>query len=517
MHIVHPLIKKSTIESRKYQEIIVNKALSRNTLVVAPTALGKTVIAIFVAAERLNRFPSSSVVMLSPTRPLVNQHTMSFRRFLDIPEDSINMLTGNTLPVEREELWRKSRVICATPQVVKNDLANEKYDLSNVSLLVFDEAHRCTGNYPYALIAGEYMESSKWPLILGLTASPGGEKSRIEEVKTRLHIEHIEVRTERDTDVKPYVKGITIEWKKVSLPEPMLKIRNLLNELLTERLNSLRSMGIHLPHDQKISKKDLLLLRQKIQEELSKGGENPLFYSMLSGVVMCINLSHAVELLETQGLDALVRYFERLQKQSSRAARSLLKEAGFIRAVRLAENFSTEIYHPKLDILVDIIRKEAKQDKRIIVFAHYRDSAERIKTELDGLEKVKPVRFVGQTSKERDKGLTQKEQLEILKSFREGKYNVLVATSVAEEGLDIPKVDLVVFYEPVPSEIRSIQRRGRTGRGRAGRVVVLITKGTRDEGFYWSSYHRERRMRRILGELKGDNKSTVGQRILKDY
>ncbi|MEE9593903.1 MAG: DEAD/DEAH box helicase [Candidatus Hydrothermarchaeales archaeon] len=516
MFVVHPIIKDSTIESRRYQETITKKALTGNTLVVAPTALGKTVIAVLEAAERLRLFSESSVLMLSPTRPLVNQHSNSFRRFLDLPEESINAFTGHTPPIEREDLWRTSTVVCATPQVVKNDLANGRYALTNTSLVIFDEAHRCTGDYPYSLIAHEYMETSKWPLILGLTASPGSEKSKIDEVKERLHIENIEIRTDGDPDVKPYVKGMRVDWKHVTLPEPMVKIQSLLNELLRKRVKSLRSMGAQISPEPNVSKKDLLALRQKIQEKLSEE-EAPMLYSMLSGVVACINLSHASELLETQGLGTLIKYFERLQKQKTRAAKGLLKEARFIRAMRLAENFSSEINHPKLNALLDVIRDEAAHDKRIIVFAHYRDSAEMITTELRKLEGIKPVRFVGQASKESDKGLSQKEQLEILEDFRGDVYNVLVATSVAEEGLDIPKVDLVVFYEPVPSEIRSIQRRGRTGRARAGKVVILMTKGTRDEGVYWSSYHKERRMRRILQELKEDYEPESGQRALKDF
>jgi len=516
MHVIHPLIKESTIESRKYQESLTERALTGNTLVVAPTALGKTVIAILAAAERLRKFPDSTIIMLSPTRPLVNQHLTSFRKFLNFPEDTINSFTGYTPPLDREELWRNSQMVCATPQVVRNDLKNGHYNLTNVSLIIFDEAHRCTGNYPYSLIANEYVETSKHPLILGLTASPGGDKTKIDEVRENLYIENIEIRTENDPDVRPYVKGMKMDWKLVKLPEPMLKIQKLLNELLKERLKSIRSLGINIPADPRISKKDLLALRKETQERLLEE-KSPMLFSVLSGVVACINLSHATELLETQGLETLVKYFERMQKQTTRAAKGLLKEAKFVRAVRLAENLSSEIHHPKLDALVKIVRDGTSDDKRIIVFAHYRDSAERIVTELKKIKGIDPVRFVGQASKEGDKGLSQKEQLEILEAFRDGDYNVLVATSVAEEGLDIPKVDLVVFYEPVPSEIRSIQRRGRTGRARSGKVVVLVTKGTRDEGVYWSSYHKERRMRRILSELKGDYTPPHGQQALKDF
>ena len=133
-------------------------------------------------------------------------------------------------------------------------------------------------------------------------------------------------------------------------------------------------------------------------------------------------------------------------------------------------------------------------DSRVIVFTNYRDTAEIVANALSGVPGIVPIRFVGQGSRHKDKGLTQKQQGEILDKFRAGEYNVLVATSVAEEGLDIPSTDLVLFYEPIPSEIRSIQRKGRTGRQHKGRVIVLVTKGTRDEAYYWSSKNKEKKM-----------------------
>jgi Fanconi anemia group M protein len=99
--------------------------------------------------------------------------------------------------------------------------------------------------------------------------------------------------------------------------------------------------------------------------------------------------------------------------------------------------------------------------------------------------------------------------VEIIEKFSKGEFNVLVATSVAEEGLDIPSTDLVVFYEPVPSEIRTIQRRGRTGRRRPGRVVVLVTKDTRDEIYYYSARRKEKRMHQELERLRRELKQKI--------
>jgi len=118
---------------------------------------------------------------------------------------------------------------------------------------------------------------------------------------------------------------------------------------------------------------------------------------------------------------------------------------------------------------------------------------------LKNIEGARPVEFVGQRE-----GLTQKEQIQRISDFRDGVHNVLVGTSVSEEGLDIPAMDLAVFYEPVPSEIRSIQRRGRVGRQKVGRVIFLITRRTRDEAYFWSAKNKEARMHKTLYRMKAN-------------
>jgi len=211
MYVSHPLIRENTIESRVYQEVIVASAASASTLVCAPTALGKTVIAVMLAAHRLEKLPGSKVLMLSPTKPLANQHAESFKKFLKIPEDEIVVLTGHTPPAKRLEAWKTSKVISATPQVIQNDLISGAYTLSDVSLLIFDEAHRAVGDYPYPFIAGRYRKNAKNPLVLALTASPGSSRDKILEVLENLGIKNIEIKTEDDPDVSPYIKGIKIK------------------------------------------------------------------------------------------------------------------------------------------------------------------------------------------------------------------------------------------------------------------------------------------------------------------
>ncbi|MEE0941897.1 MULTISPECIES: DEAD/DEAH box helicase [unclassified Methanobrevibacter] len=527
-YINHPLLKKDAIESRLYQQILAGDVLKKgNTMVVAPTALGKTIVAILVAADRLNKVKNSKVLVLAPSKPLAIQHEDSFKEFLTLPCTSI---TGAIKTDERVKRWEESRIICATPQTVESDLLNGRYDLGSVSLIVFDECHHGVGSYSYVYLASRYVRESKFNLILGLTASPGSDKSKINEVCKNLYIQNIVVKTEDDTDVKPYFNPVEIDWVRIKMSEELEKIKVHVNKALKIRLKALKNMGII--KTVSVGKTDVLKARGRIQGEIARttNPDKELFQaiSILSAV---INLQHAEELIETQGVSTFNKYVARLRKKKTKAAKSLLWDDNFSRAVKLARNAEKNGWeHPKLRELSKILKKELglgdgqtklqstrftenedDTSSKIIVFTQYRDTLEMIhqKLEKDG---IKSAKFFGQAAKDGKKGLTQKQQKAIIKSFRMGEYDVLLSTSVAEEGIDIPAVDLVILYEPVPSEVRMIQRRGRTGRKRTGRVKVLVTNGTRDEAYFWSSINKEHHMKNQLIDddvLKELNQSAV--------
>lgn len=521
-YVQHPLIKPNSIEARTYQQVIFSTAIKGNTLVVLPTGMGKTQIAIMVAAHRLASIQRSKVLMMAPTRPLALQHRQSFCRFMTLPEREFQVLTGETPPARRKELWRNSRLVFATPQVVEHDLLAGRLSLGDFSLLIFDEAHRAVGDYPYAFIAERYVREAMDPLILALTASPGADAARIEEVKRNLFIEHVEIRGEKDLDVLPYVKPIEIEWRRLELPKEFVEVKQLLEGQLKEQLALLRAHGF-ISHARGVGKRDLLEVQKKIQAAV-QGPERPpeKFYAALVAQAAAIRLCHAIELLETQGLAALERYLARLLRRArmpgaTKALKVLANDPRTWRAFRSVQRLREGVEHPKLEEAARVLRAqfEREPNSRAIVFAHYRDSVDRLFEVLDKLPGIRPVKFIGQAARGTDAGMSQREQAQILEAFRAGEYNVLISTSVGEEGLDIPSVDLVLFYEAVPSEIRSIQRRGRTGRAGPGRVVVLLAKGTRDEAFYWSSVRKEQRMREALAKEAPPQRE--GQKVLSDF
>ena len=504
--VTHPLLRRGAVEERAYQVNIAKACLSRSTLVVLPTGMGKTVVAAMVIAEILRR-KGGKILFLAPTKPLVEQHAASLKDILLV--EPIAVFTGEvTSPEDRELLWRESKIVASTPQVIRNDLKAERISLEDVSLIVFDEAHRAVGDYAYVDVAAAYKDVPD-RLVLGMTASPGSSAEKILEVCSHLGIVAVEIRTEFDADVVSYVQGMTIDRIPVEAPDVAKEIRSLLETVRDEQVERLKKIGFF-KGKAKISTRDILAAGDEVRKRLDSGEKDGRLFGAMTAQAIAMKANHATTLAETQGMEALRSYFERLEQDSrSRADVQFLKHAKVQEAVKLARETSVE--HPKLKKTAWIVREQfmQKPDSKVIVFTHYREMSELVTQELAKLPGIKPVRFVGQASRGEDVGLKQKEQVDILNRFRSGEVNVIVATSIGEEGLDIPQVDLVVFYEPVPSEIRTIQRRGRTGRSAKGRVVMLVTKDTRDEAFLYSAKRKERKMHEELDRLRRELRQKI--------
>lgn len=497
----------SNFEPRLYQETILSTCVDKNCLVVLPTGMGKTAIAMLLAVQRLKNFPQSKILFLAPTKPLAEQHLNTFKKYVAFDESKLVLFTGEVPPDVREQMWKDAKIVFSTPQGLENDVISKKILLDDVSLLVFDEAHRAVGDYAYVFIAKQYQRQAKFPKVLALTASPGSDLEKIDEVCKNLFIEGVEIRTDKDPDVQPYIQEMNIKWVKVDLPEQFIEIKHFLENCLKSKLNDMKSLGITKSVDF-FSKRDLLAMQADFHAKMSSGERDFTMMRAVSLLAELMKAQHALELLESQGITALNNYMTKIFSEAKttkvKAVKNLVQDlhfkSAFIKAQKL---FEAGVEHPKLAELEKIMAEEFKANSKakIILFTQYRDSASKIYDIISKIRGVFPVIFVGQ-AKKGDTGLSQKKQIEILQQFSDGFYNVLIATSVAEEGLDIPRVDLVIFYEPIPSAIRTIQRRGRTGRQEKGRVIVLMAKGTRDEGYRWSAFNKEKRMHTILDTLK---------------
>jgi len=461
---------------RAYQLAIYNSVKEKgNTLVVLPTGLGKTLIALMLIKDYSDK---GRCLFLTPTKPLAKQHYETIIKVLGYPEGEITLMTGDLTPKKRKEEYGK-KVIVATPQTIRNDLKS-KILSPEFSLIIFDECHRTVGDYAYTFIA----EKCEDALIVGLTASPGGKNERIQEVLSHLRIKNIEIRTSLDEDVKQYVQESMITWVPVNLSPLLRKIKQNIDAMISVHARRLSAMGFVPPLKHKGR---FMELRNRILNMRHNSK-----YHILVEYSILLNLLHMSELLETQGIHALRGYIQKTEEKKSKSAKRLMADPKFVELKQLI--IDREEDHPKMNKLMGLVKK--LDGKKMIIFAQYRAQIAKIESELKN-NGVVAKQFVGKKD-----GFTRKMQEKIIQDFRNDEFDVLVASSIGEEGLDIPAVDSVIFYEPIPSEIRSIQRRGRAARLKKGEVYVLMTRGTRDEYYHWSSTRKEKQMKEILERMK---------------
>jgi Fanconi anemia group M protein len=496
---------REKIEEREYQEKIFDACKAGNTLVVLPTGLGKTIISAMLVDHRLQKYPNSRALFLAPTKPLLNQHMRTFSELMNL---KLGIASGSVSGKEREKLYSESQLVFATPQTIGNDMEKGRIDFSNFSLLIVDEAHHTVGNYSYVKIAKEYLQASVHPLILGLTASPASEREKIRTICSNLQITNVEIRSEEDSDVIPYIKRKEVEEVKVDLSSDLIDLANRVKIMIKDSIIELQSAGLLKNTMQsKINRVTILLLQKSLQRQMFSGKRS--FY-LIRGIILTsklLKLYHAYNLVATQSLSAFFNFLLKIESGKAKTDKELASDPKFIYLRERAEELlNNGVEHPKLEKLVYLLGSYFSEDKKAIIFAQYRDTVDAIYSRIRVLNGVRPVKFIGQGKG----GLSQKEQISIIKDFEEGVYNVLVSTSVSEEGMSIKGVDIAVFYETIPSAIRNIQRRGRVGRFAAGRIFILITSGTNDEGYYWLSKRREKSMKRIIKNIK-ENPETIRQ------
>jgi len=313
----YPLIKKGSLEYRLYQDVVFKAIRNKNTLVILPTSLGKTVIATLLCAEFLYKYKSKKILVMAPTKPLVAQHMSSFFSVLEIPEDIVAIVSGKNQPQSRLAIWNHTglRLVFATPEVVRNDLVEDRLSLDEFSLLVFDEAHRAVKDYAYTSIAKYYLQQSSSPIIFAMTASPGSERGRVKEVCNNLSIEQIEYRNEEDPLVKPYVNPIETTWQWFTIPQEYKYISSICRRMLDEKLKFLIERGLlRKKNPQWIFKRDLIDLGEEIQFKLELTMEElrgPL-YSALMQQSSALTLMYCAELIESQGSESLKAFFDRI-------------------------------------------------------------------------------------------------------------------------------------------------------------------------------------------------------------
>ncbi|XP_072895713.1 Fanconi anemia group M protein isoform X2 [Hemitrygon akajei] len=524
---------------RTYQFNMVRAALFQNTLVCLPTGMGKTFIAAVLMYNFYRWYPTGKIVFMAPTKPLVAQQIEACYKVMGIPQNHMAEMTGHTQVLNRQGIWKTRRVFFLTPQVMMNDLSRGACPAANVKCLVVDEAHKALGNHAYCQVVKELCNHTLQFRILALTATPGGDVKAVQQVISNLMIAHLEVRSEDSVDVQPYSHQRHVEKFVIPLGPELTAIQSLYLEVLQTFTRRLLKTGT-LFHKEvgNLTKYQLVLSREQFRKN-----PPPNIAGVQRGMIegdyaICISLYHGYELLLQMGMWSLYTYLEGIMdgsKGMTRACNELCRNAVFMEMYEQlkamfssrsslasshmgSENKNQFIYsHPKLKKLEEVVvnhfqswaasrdpntsgGKDDSRNTRVMIFSSYRHSVQEIAEMLSNHRPlVQVMTFVGHASGKNTKGFTQKEQLEVMRCFREGGYNVLVSTCVGEEGLDIGEVDLIICFDAQKSPIRMIQRMGRTGRKREGRIVVLLAEGREERTYNQSQCSKRSIYKTILG------------------
>lgn len=523
---------------RDYQYSIVARGLYHNMLVALPTGLGKTFIAATIMLNWFRWTVDAQIVFVAPTKPLVSQQVKACFDIAGIPRSATTMLTGGTSPGLRAEEWQSKRVFFMTPQTIINDLKTGICDPKRLVLLVVDEAHRATGGYAYVEVVNFLKRFNSSFRVLALTATPGASIEKVQEVIDGLGIARVEIRTEESIDIRAYVHSRKVETILFENSDEMVMVMELFSKALQPVLDKLTGMNAYWARDpMTLTPFGCNQARTRWMSSDAGRKANMGVKGMVNTIFSLLaSLSHGIELLKFHGIGpfyhkilAFRNELHSNEKKGGKYARQINQSEPFqtmMSRVQVWINHSDFVGHPKLEYLQSVVMNHFldagdgrgasdPSSTRVMVFSHYRDSAEEIARVLKRNDPmIRPHVFVGQASSKGSDGMDQKKQLDIIKKFQTGVYNTLVATSIGEEGLDIGEVDLIVCYDASASPIRMLQRMGRTGRKRAGNIVVTLMKGKEEDNFIKAKDNYEKMQKEIASGTRFSFHDEESRRIV---
>ncbi|KAJ3083069.1 hypothetical protein HDU99_000744 [Rhizoclosmatium hyalinum] len=510
---------------REYQFNVIQASMFQNTLVALPTGLGKTFIAAVVMFNFYRWFPEGKIVFMAPTKPLVAQQIEACYKITGIPQQDTDEMTGAAKVEDRRRSWAAKRVFFLTPQVMQNDLSRGTCPADKVVLVVVDEAHRASGKHAYCEVVRILTDEKSTFRVLALTATPGADVKTVQNVIDNLQISKIEIRTEDSLDIKPYTHERNLELIVLKPSPEIVVVSELFKKVLEPHMKRLVDFKAFYCRDPtEASRFGLIQARMKFQKDNPQRN-----FIVEADFGICISLCELHTHLVQLGLRMFLRQIEAYTAETlnpsstsiSKSRKSLVLSPAFQKMITTARAYQDNpdfLSHPKLGKLVEAVVshfekhaeavKEGTKDwqTRVMVFSNFRESVEEIKEALSKHEPlVKVMSFVGQSGGKKGgvKGCTQKEQLELIEKFGKGGYNVLVATCIGEEGLDIGDVDLIVCYDAQTSPVRMLQRMGRTGRKREGKVILLLSEG-REEDAHRQSQMKYKSIQKAIIEGQGN-------------
>ncbi|PCH33448.1 nucleoside triphosphate hydrolase protein [Wolfiporia cocos MD-104 SS10] len=527
---------------RDYQLNIVRQCLFKNTLVALPTGLGKTFIAGSVMLNFYRWFPEGKVIFLAPSKPLVAQQIEACHKLCGVPGSHAAEITGNVIKVKRPRLWEEKRVFYMTPQTLMGELISKACDPRDIVLIVIDEAHKGTGDYAYAQIIRYMMAKNPHFRVLALTATPGSTREQVQDIVDCLHISHIEIRNEESLDIRGYVHKKRMEMHVVKMSDAIVRVRDLLAKIMQPLLKTVQSHGLA-PGSPDPVRLHPFTVQSALKLLMARRGPAFLYGPLMKLGPLARAMSALMEGSIGMCYTILNEIVEDAKTKSKKGSGALKADAGFQSVMKEMEAQKVHGFelHPKLEMLRNLLVQHFAQDvfdhedqaardgasdpnaggagkSRVMVFTSFRENVDEIVKTLNRENPlIKATPFIGQASdKHGNKGLSQKEQLQVIKRFKAGEFNVLVATSIGEEGLDIGEVNVCVCYEAQKTPIRMLQRIGRTGRKDDGVVHVFLAEG-REERNWDTAQDRYKDVQNFIGDARDLVLYDDVERLLPDH
>uniref|UniRef100_A0A8C9Y6J9 RNA helicase n=1 Tax=Sander lucioperca TaxID=283035 RepID=A0A8C9Y6J9_SANLU len=449
---------------RAYQEEVVERALRReNVIIWLPTGGGKTRAAVYVAKKHLETTPRAKVVVLVNKVHLVDQHYK--KEFMPHLGHDYYLVAVSGESEEKDFFGRvvqeKDVVIC-TAQILYNALTNtdenKHVELSDITLLIIDECHHTHKDSVYNQVMTCYVEKKlkgeqPLPQILGLTASPGTGGGRTLE-KAVGHV--LQVRDPFGDHLKSMMQMI---HEYMDLP-PDVRLRECGTQEYEADVVVLEQRGVR--QDNRLLAQCALHLRQ-YNDALLINDTLRMMDAYRSLEEFYINkFPTAID-----GTDFfLVGLFQENQVELQKLARDSRYE------------------NPKMGKLENTLLQQFSPNVKSkgILFSKTRKSIHCLKDWVLNNKALQEAGIKADFLTGSGNGstyMTQNEQADTIRNFRQGTLNLLISTSVAEEGLDIPECNLVVRYGLLTNEIAQQQASGRA-RAKDSKYSVVAQKGGRE-------------------------------------
>ena len=476
---------------RRYQMELAEPGINgENYIVCAPTGTGKTLVAGLIISHHLQKRQNleKKVVFIVPTRPLAEQQARELQKL--IPGAKVESSIGDEVGMTIKDVLPHDDIIVCTAGKLVNEIKASLVSFSDIGLMVLDECHHTRKSAPYAKMMEKYLEekpesgTNGLPQVVGLTASPGaGENPNLEMDKTIDHLISLCALMDARSGIKVVRKNVSELDQYTNKPTFTLNILNRRDpeeefiRLVTDEMTRLEGLvDLKSPFRKWSQEYETCVQQKKLPLEMSldpKLRNNICVLDLLRCFSQALNVY--MDLRSSDAISVLSEFTGLPADEQANSEERHLKQSLEKLAHKLAQLPS--VPNPLLEKAEIILRDQFTKnpDSKGILFVRTKKHASSMCDWLSKVQlRIRPRMITGHT-RDTGPGMTQVEQEEVMESFHKGECNVLVATSVAEEGLDVPACNLVIRFQHVSNEIAKTQTQGRARAAESKGFTILAS------------------------------------------